>query len=211
MEIHLFETLPSTQRYLAGMVRDGGISESMAVLALEQSDGIGSRGNTWIGARGNFHASIALRAGQLPQDLPLLSASIYFGWLMRELLEDIGCSVWLKWPNDIYTARGKAGGVITQKIGDFLIVGIGVNLAREPAGYASVEANIEPLELCRLYIGKIEERVSWKDIFSKYQLEFELNRAAFFHMEERVESLREARLCDDGSLIVKGERIVSLR
>ena len=100
MEILSFESLPSTQTYLLEALRSGRVKAPVAVLALEQSAGVGSRDNEWSGGKGNFFASFAIRLEDLPDDLPLSSASIYFSFIMKKRLESMGEALWLKWPND---------------------------------------------------------------------------------------------------------------
>ena len=46
--------------------------------------------------------SFAIKIDELPTDLKLESASIYFAYLLKETLYELGSCVWLKWPNDFY-------------------------------------------------------------------------------------------------------------
>jgi BirA family transcriptional regulator, biotin operon repressor / biotin---[acetyl-CoA-carboxylase] ligase len=85
LEIHYFNTLPSTQNYLLEKLKEGSLEAPVAVMSLEQSSGVGSRENTWSGGEGNFFASIALDIDMLPDDLPIGSASIYFSFIMKQV------------------------------------------------------------------------------------------------------------------------------
>jgi BirA family biotin operon repressor/biotin-[acetyl-CoA-carboxylase] ligase len=196
---------------LSERVRSGEIDVPTAVLSHEQSDGMGSRENSWEGGRGNFFASIAVRASDLPEDLPLSSASIYFAFIMRNVLRDAGYEVWLKWPNDIYFGDEKVGGVITQKIRDFLVCGIGVNLKNSQNGFASLQSDIAAEELLEIYLAELLGYPSWKQIFSEYRLEFVLSKRFSVHIGNYEKSLREALLCEDGSISIEGKRVFSLR
>ena len=100
--IHWFDTLPSTHNYLIASLREGTLFAPCAIGATIQTHGVGSRGNSWLGETGNLFFSFCVEEKQLPQDLPLASVSIYFSALMKEVLEDQGSNVWLKWPNDFY-------------------------------------------------------------------------------------------------------------
>ena len=101
MEILCFDTLDSTQTYLIEEIGAGRLDAPIAVMAKEQRAGVGSRENSWEGGEGNLLFSLAIDLDDLPQDLPLSSASIYFSYIMREVLEEFSLNVWLKWPNDL--------------------------------------------------------------------------------------------------------------
>ena len=211
MEILFFDRLPSTQRWLTEAIRAGEITEPTAVLAREQTRGIGSRNSRWIGHPGNFFASIALRESDLPEDLPPASASIYFGWMMKELLRELGEPVWLKWPNDLYLGSKKAGGVITNRLRSFYVTGIGVNLKKSEKNFAALETELSPMILLDMYLHRLEEPPKWKELFRKYRLEFDRTRAFGAHRGTEYVSLENARLMEDGSIMLDGERIVELR
>jgi BirA family biotin operon repressor/biotin-[acetyl-CoA-carboxylase] ligase len=209
--IRSFDTLPSTQAYLVEQIRLGLVTEPTAILAAHQTQGHGSRGNSWEGGEGNLFASIAVRLSDIPEDLPIQAASIYFGWLMRDTLRDMGEKVWLKWPNDLYKDESKIGGIITQKLKNFLIVGVGVNLKKNQNGYSALSTDISPLILLNMYLEHLEKSPKWKHLFSKFQIEFNLSRAFLSHHKNAKISLRNAELCNDGSLKINDERIYSLR
>ena len=211
MEIYSFERLESTQKYLVEKIKKGEISAPVAVIADEQSAGVGSRGNSWIGCRGNFFASFAVGLELLPKDLPLSSVSIYFAYLMKKTLEDLGEEVWLKWPNDLYLQSEKVGGIITRKIESTLVCGIGINLKKSPKGFGSLDSAIPATLLLKKYLELLESFPSWKQIFSEYQIEFEQCRGFSFHIEKYQKSLLNALLCEDGSLLIEGKRVYSLR
>ncbi len=211
MDIHSFDTLPSTQTYLVEAIRQGRRVAPVAVMAGEQTDGHGSRGNRWEGGIGNLLASVAIRMEDLPDDLPLQSASIYAGWLMRQSLNDAGESVWLKWPNDLYRRTDKVGGIITQKIHKTLIIGIGINLKNVSKQYTSLQSPVAPMILLNMFLKRLERYPKWKQIFSQYAIEFELSRAFSAHLGHTQFDLREAHLLEDGSIEINGERIHSLR
>jgi BirA family biotin operon repressor/biotin-[acetyl-CoA-carboxylase] ligase len=211
LEIYSFETLPSTQKYLAEKIRAGEFSAPLAVIAAEQSDGIGSRENSWSGGRGNFFASIAVDIETLPSDLPLSSASIYFSFIMKEVLRELGDEVWLKWPNDFYLGDEKVGGTITQKIKNCLICGIGINLKNSQNGFKALHSELSSEQVLEIYLQALEKFPKWKQIFMEYQIEFEQSRRFSVHIENYQKSLRNALLCEDGSLIINGKRVFSLR
>ena len=211
MEIHYFNTLPSTQAYLLSQIEIGNLDTPLAVWCEEQSAGLGSRENSWIGGKGNFFASFALPVKMIPQDLPLGSASIYFSFIMKQTLHTLGEKVWLKWPNDFYLDQDKVGGTITKKIDQMLVCGIGINLKNSQNGYRALQSDISPKILLDKYLLAVEKFPKWKEIFSLYKIEFELSRKFSVHIENDEKSLKNAVLCEDGSLIMEGKRVFSLR
>ena len=211
MEIRFFETLPSTQLYLTEAVRRGEIETPTAVIAMEQSAGVGSRNNRWVGGRGNFFASFALPESSLPADLPPPSASIYFAFLMKEILVEFDEEVWLKWPNDLYREEKKIGGVVTHRLKNFLVAGIGVNLKKRENFFEALSMELSPMILLDMYIQRLEKAPDWKSLFRKYRLEFEKSRAFSVHVNWERKSLEKARLMEDGSLLIEGKRIWGLR
>jgi BirA family biotin operon repressor/biotin-[acetyl-CoA-carboxylase] ligase len=207
----LFDTLPSTQTYLEEAIVSGQHTAPVAVLSKMQTGGIGSRNNHWSGGEGNFFASIAVKVEQLPEDLPFASASIYFAFLMKKTLKELGENVWLKWPNDIYCDYDKVGGCITKKINQTMVCGIGINLKNSLHGYKALQSDILPEILLQKYLFTLEEFPKWKQVFSEYKLEFGLSRVFLVHIENYQKSLADAVLCEDGSLIIEGRKVFSLR
>jgi BirA family biotin operon repressor/biotin-[acetyl-CoA-carboxylase] ligase len=130
---------------------------------------------------------------------------------MKQTLVDFDEEVWLKWPNDFYYKHEKVGGTITQKVGDVVVCGMGINLKKTSNAYASLETTIDPKVLLEAYLKSLEKFPSWKQIFSEYEIEFEKSRAFSAHIENQKTNLLEAILCQDGSLIINQKKVFSLR
>jgi len=211
LDIHYFDRLPSTQIYLLEEIQKKKLLPPVAVLAYEQNAGVGSRNNTWVGGKGNFFASIAIKVSDLPDDLLLSSASIYFSFIMKKTLLELGENIWLKWPNDFYQNDEKVGGTITKKVNDTVVCGIGINLKKSQNGYSDLQSDISPQILLKKYILALEKFPKWKHIFSEYEIEFELSRKFSVHIENYQKSLVNASLQTDGSLIIEGKKVFSLR
>jgi len=211
LEIYSFDELESTQTYLIDKIKDGTCSVPSAVITTMQTNGIGSRDNSWNGEKNNFFASMAINISSLPSDLPLASSSIYFSWIMRDVLIDFGIDVWLKWPNDFYYQKNKIGGTITKKIDDKIIFGIGLNLKDSENEYSSLNTDIKALDILKAYIRSLLLYPKWKDIFLKYKIEFEKSKDFSVHIENNKTSLENAKLNKDGSLLIDGKILFSLR
>jgi len=192
-------------------IAEGEIEADTAAIAREQTDGIGSRANHWSGGEGNFFASCAFATKSLPEDIPASSFSIYFAFLMKQSLVDLGEKIWLKWPNDLYKGDDKVGGIITKKVKNFMVVGIGVNLKRNQYPYSSLDTDISPLILLNIFLGSVEKRPSWKQVFSQYKIEFTLSKSYFTHQNGQEREMKDAILLGDGSLEIEGEKVYSLR
>ena len=214
LEIYYHDTLPSTHRSLEAALRKGEHQPPLAYVAHAQSAGIGSRGNVWQGGEGNLYLSFALYKDDLPHDLPLASTSLYFSFIMIEVLRALGSQVWLKWPNDFYLGDKKIGGTITTVISDkIILVSMGINLKNAPKDFEMIDINIEKNLLLEKYFLKLKQVIFWKDIFRQYQIEFEKSRHFFYTDAKSGKKvpLSEARLLEDGSIMIEKRRIYSLR
>jgi len=211
LEIIYYNTIPSTQKFLIDEIEKGHLIAPIAIIAEEQTDGIGSGENSWVSQKGNLFASFALPVQSLPDDLPILSSSIYFGAIMSEILKNISNDIWLKWPNDIYLKKNKIAGIITKKLANTLVCGIGVNIVKHSDDYACIGCDITPIELLEIYLKKIEKFSTWKQVFSKVQLEFHKNKKFYLDIEKYKDTIGNAILSEDGSMIINGEKVYSLR
>ena len=210
LEILYFEKLNSTHKFLLKNIREKSLTPPVIVTALEQTDGIGTRGKSWTSLKGNLFLSMCIDESYLPKDLPKQSVSIYFGYIFKEILEEKGSKVWLKWPNDFYLDDKKIGGVLSQIIGKNIIVSIGLNLVKSPENFKTIDIKIEKNKLIKEFVLKVKQVVLWKNIFSKYRVEFSKSKShkTTFEDGEKI-SLKDAVLQDDGSIKILGKRIYS--
>ena len=211
METLYFNSLASTQNYLVEALKNQKVSPPICVLAKEQTAGVGSRNNAWEGGEGNLFFSFAVNLEALPKDLPLRSASIYFSFIMREVLVKYDKEVWLKWPNDLYQKSEKIGGTITKKVDNILICGMGINLQKNSNSFKALNLNVEPIFLFKEYLLALEKYPSWKQVFSQYKIEFKRSREFFTHIDGHKKALKDTTLSEDGSLIIDNKRVYSIR
>ncbi len=211
MKILWFKEISSTHKYLIDEIKKGNIKEPTLIAADFQSDGVGSRGNSWEGKIGNLFISFCVKEKHLPKDLQLASTSIYFSSLLKEVLSSKGSKIWIKWPNDFYLKKRKIGGVITTKIGDNIIGSIGLNIVEAPLGFGVLDIHMEPRKIVKDFLETLEKKITWKQIFSKYKIEFQKSRDFSFHMGNEKKSLKDAKLCEDGSIELNKRRVYSLR
>ncbi len=211
MEIIYFDELDSTQKYLIKAIKETKINKEVAIVAKKQTSGVGSRENSWISKEGDLTFSFAIKKESLPKDLKITSASIYFAFLMKEILHKYDKNCWLKWPNDIYIKNKKAGGIVTQLLKNFLVVGIGINIVKREDKFINFE-NINSVEkVLNSYFMLLKKAPKWQEVFIKYRVEFERQKSFTTHIKGKKTTLQSAILCDDGALLVNNERIYSLR
>lgn len=201
----------STQSELLSALKSAELKAPCMLVANTQSGGFGSRGNLWQSDEGNLFLSFALRIDTLPDDLELCSASIYFAFLMAENLRQKGSNIWLKWPNDLYIDDKKIGGVITTKSAENLVCGIGINLCSAPEYAGVLDINIDKNELIKNYEKYLENLPKWNEILSKLLLEFQKSKKFSIHIENELVSLEKAIFQSDGSIIINGKKVYSLR
>lgn len=211
MQILYFDTIDSTQRHLKSLIKNKKVKLPYAVVANKQTKGVGSRDNSWYSLEGNLFLSFAIELKKLPKDLKLESASIYFAYILKNTLNDLSSEVWLKWPNDFYLDNKKIGGMITNIVDDVLLCGVGLNIVTSPEGFSKLDINVNRELLLKNYFNNLDKTFSWKEVFSKYELEFGNNKKYFTHSKSLRISLENAQLMSDGSIISNGERIYSTR
>lgn len=231
MEVLEYKELESTQVFLIDCLKSGKLSAPICVTCKIQRKGIGSRGNVWEEVPNALYFSFGIERSALPEDLKMESASIYFGFLCKQELTQLGSKAWLKWPNDIYVGDKKIGGVLSAIVRDstgreIVVCGIGINLHNQPltnnilnknktATFATLEKEtsqkIVPREFIKKFCKNVQKKILWKQIFSLYKLEFQNNLAFNFHHNDKHISFDGVKLCEDGALELDSQKIYSFR
>lgn len=124
----------STNADLSGALRQGErIAEGDWLVADRQTAGRGRQGRQWFDGAGNFMGSTVVRPG--PHDPPAPTLALMAGLALYEtvapLLAD-PAALSLKWPNDLLVGRAKVAGILLEREGEVVVVGIGVNLMAAP-------------------------------------------------------------------------------
>lgn len=211
METLYLDSVDSTHTYLKSHIKTAGYTNPLAVITQHQTNGIGSRDNSWTGVKGNLFFSFVLEKELLPKDLKLQSASIYFSFILKNILNKLGSNIWLKWPNDFYIKDKKIGGTITTLSGDLIYCGIGLNLLRVNDDFGYLDIDIQVDEVLKRYFSTLEEYPLWKHIFSKYEIEFKQKNDFITNIDGKTILLKETLLQGDGSILVNGKKVFSLR
>ena len=110
--------------------------ENFVVLADQQINGKGRRGNHWHSPLGNIYCSIVIKNK--------ISLKEYFFFSMltsisvKNTLKKLGCGeIYFKWPNDIFFKNMKLAGIILEPYYScnnekFVIIGLGINFISSP-------------------------------------------------------------------------------
>ncbi|WP_205519232.1 biotin--[acetyl-CoA-carboxylase] ligase [Streptomyces olivoreticuli] len=125
----------STNSDLVAAAASGAAKEGAVLVAEEQSAGRGRLDRTWSAPpRSGLFFSVLLTPG------PGVPAGLW-GWLpllagvatATALSRAAGVDTALKWPNDLLVtvdgAERKAGGILAERAGDSVVVGIGLNVS----------------------------------------------------------------------------------
>ena len=211
MEIRYLESVDSTHTYLKNYIKENGFTENLCIATQNQTSGIGSRGNSWVGTKGNLFFSFVLKQEDLPEDLQIQSASIYFSYILKDILKSFGSKLWLKWPNDFYIDENKIGGTITSISNGLVYCGIGLNLINVNSEFLKLDIKIDVKELFKLYFKNIEKKILWEDILKEYVVEFERSKNLYATIDNEKIPLLNALLNSDGSININNKKVFSLR
>lgn len=111
-----------------------GIAEGSWLRAERQSAGRGRQGRAWASPEGNLYASTLVRVRAA--DPPAPGLSLLAGVALHDAITAHAGRIEglaLKWPNDLLVGSAKLAGILLERSGDAVVVGIGVNVAQPPA------------------------------------------------------------------------------
>ena len=162
LQVH--EVLPSTSDLCRTLAAEGE-ADGLAVLARRQSQARGSRGRGWETPSGNLALSVLVRPALAPREAAQMSllAGVALAETVRSYLPD-GADLALKWPNDLLLHGAKLAGILTESHGtgaaiDWVILGIGVNLAHAPELPDRRTAKLPVAPDAEVFAGKLLERL----------------------------------------------------
>jgi len=133
--LEVFEELASTSTECAERAR-AGEAAGLAVLALRQNTGRGSRGRVWQAPEGNLNLSVLLRPQRPAAEAGMFA--LLAGIAVAEALKTLTpLTAMLKWPNDVLLGQAKLAGILIDAAPagtglDWLVIGIGINLRDAP-------------------------------------------------------------------------------
>ncbi|MEV6259625.1 biotin--[acetyl-CoA-carboxylase] ligase [Streptomyces sp. NPDC051784] len=136
--LDVVEATGSTNSDLAARAAADGLAEGAVLIAEEQTAGRGRLDRTWTAPpRSGLFFSVYLTPGDVPVHrwgwLPLLAGVA----AATGLAQSAGVDMALKWPNDLLVTIGgterKTGGILAERAGKGVVVGIGLNVSLRAA------------------------------------------------------------------------------
>lgn len=137
------EVTGSTNATALSMAEEGA-PEWTLVSAAHQTAGRGRLGRAWEDRPGEaLMCSFVLRPALTPPQAGLLT--LLAGTALAEASRSLGADAGCKWPNDLMTPAGKAGGVLAESAVEggtlrHVVIGTGVNLGEPPPGVPGAAA-----------------------------------------------------------------------
>jgi BirA family biotin operon repressor/biotin-[acetyl-CoA-carboxylase] ligase len=146
---HLLEKTGSTNDWLLNQLHCG-MHSGTACLTEHQTSGRGTRGRQWLSPYGsNLYFSLYWHFQCGPVELGGLSLAM--AAVVARALANVGAEdVKIKWPNDIYTSKGKLGGILIDMTAEVtgpshVVIGVGLNLGMPVKHRAEIEQSVADL------------------------------------------------------------------
>ena len=187
-KVYKYKSLTSTNDEAISCIKDKKINFGF-IFAQIQTKGRGTKGNKWISLKGNLFGSIFF---PLKENYPTFHE---FTFITPIIIYDviksfcINSSLSLKWPNDILMNKKKICGilqeVITKNNLNYLIIGTGINLIKNP--------KISDTETTNIYKEtnvNIKKEIIIKKIINSYESFFEkINKYKFDNYKKKANTL----------------------
>ncbi len=177
-----FDEVGSTNDEAMKMAVSGQIGENEIVLSARQNAGRGRLGRKWVSDGENLYFSLVLRP-KMPISrifelsfvaivaLRLAVLRVFDEKCNKDVKNDVklaknGLRIENKWPNDLLINDKKVAGLLLESAnnGDFVIIGIGVNLATKPdktmfeaACLQDFGIKIMPKELLEVFLDEFDK------------------------------------------------------
>ena len=126
------------------MQRYSELTPGTVCLAEQQTSGRGTRGRRWVSPFGNnLYLSLYWHFPGGPFELGGLSLAIAAA--IAEGLEQAGAhNISIKWPNDLYTGKGKLGGILIDMSAEVngpshVVIGVGLNIGMPEDHYSQID------------------------------------------------------------------------
>ncbi|MDQ6727836.1 MAG: biotin--[acetyl-CoA-carboxylase] ligase [Actinomycetota bacterium] len=208
-DVRWFAEVASTNGLAADLAR-AGAADGTVVGAEHQTAGRGRRGRAWTSEPGSSLLVSVVRRPVPP--LLTLAAGVAAAGACRVVA---GVETTLKWPNDVFVAGGKVGGILSELVGDAAVVGLGLNVdwrSALPPGAAALGPGVERAGLLVAWLTGLDDvtGLDAADVLDRYRsLCSTVGRRVRVELPgETVAGLAEG-VDDDGSLVVDGRRITA--
>lgn len=149
-KITRFDTLESTNNFVAKLLEEGLYTTGEVILARFQTRGRGQRGSTWQSMPGNnLMFSFAIPSNFLDIHEHFILSKAVSVAIFELLSENFQFDVFIKWPNDILVDNQKICGILLEtkavQSQRYTVVGIGLNVNQKEfdAGYKATSISLQ--------------------------------------------------------------------
>lgn len=124
-----YQQIDSTSDEARRLIKTG---EGLVVTAERQTGGRGQPGRRWLSPAGNLYLSAVVKPYKNPAQLAPIT--ILAALAVRSTIKQVSkLDAVIKWPNDLRIKGKKVGGILTERTGGCLIIGVGLNVNTLPA------------------------------------------------------------------------------
>lgn len=199
-----FDKIPSTQDYAHDLIAHRQACDKTIVTALVQTNGRGRYRRNWVSHSGNLYASFIYKISERD---PKLSYAVAVA--VAETLINFGINPQIKWPNDVLVDEKKISGILIEYSGNFVIVGIGINIKTCPRikDYKTTKVNnfapdLDIKDILNVLIKKMDK---WRSADFVSVRERWMNMAAALNkiIQYHGKSVELIGLNEDGALVLR--------
>lgn len=122
------ESVDSTNSYLKRIIKENELYSGMSVMAKVQTSGRGRLGRSWLSTEGDtLCMSVAVKNSYAEGFTLLVALAVY------EALKPFcgNNNLQVKWPNDIICTNKKLCGILCERVGEYTVIGVGINVNDE--------------------------------------------------------------------------------
>ena len=218
----------STNEYLLSLKQNNFFKEGLIVVSDYQSKGIGQRGKIWHSKRNKNLMISMLIEPNIPFE-KRFDVNKITAISIIDLLNSIGLSAKIKWPNDILVKEKKIAGVlihnvVSAQVVKYSIIGLGLNVNQLSFPYFLPQATSLKIELNQNFIlddiqkkwvkcfkNRMKAYRSGKTIDFEYLSSlFKLNETGFFAIGSQKTRGSIKGVTDTGLLKVKIEKEIKM-
>lgn len=172
MEIIKYDTISSTNLLAKEFLKSGKKAAPFCIVADKQTGGYGQAGRPYYCPHGGLYMSLIISKEDFPYKFAAGFAAVCVAGVISRFVTD-GRKTTIKWVNDINLDNRKVGGVLIEKVGSCVIIGIGINLfqtedvpsdLKDRIGFVSVE--ISPHDIINKII---ETKLTDEQVLAEYK------------------------------------------
>lgn len=217
-EIVLLKTTTTSTNDDMRELAQKGISSGL-VCSTQQTQGRGQHQRQWSSPEGNIYLSTLIQTKTALDGR--LALEVALNILQMPNLQ--GVSLQIKWPNDLYSAQGKWGGILVEPLSPHqAIVGVGINLNTPPVENADQPitslamlglAHTDRLTLIAELYTAIQQASQWFE-HGSYNLAERFNHHAiwlnqqveFEHAQGKLQGSFQG-ISNDGAVLIKTDQV----